>query len=66
MALLYQIIYWFLGSLGTGTSRIIGELLLIYVAAFQCAFSLANNRLRGLDDAWLGQNLGEQQLNKAS
>lgn len=55
-----------LGSLGTGTSTIIDELLLIYVAVFQCAFSFANNRLRALDHTWLGQNLREQQLSKTS
>lgn len=43
----------FLGSLGTGTSRIIGTLL-IYVAAFQHVFSLANTRPKGFGSCMAG------------
>lgn len=43
----------FLGSMGTGTSRTIGALL-IYVAAFQYAFSLANTRPKGFGSCIAG------------
>lgn len=43
----------FLGSLGTGISRII-DALLIYVAAFQHPFSLVNTRPKGFGSCMAG------------